>query len=101
MNVTQNFAVAEEQKRQRQIEDFIRRSEPTAGRVTWIDRLNPYRYFDAQRGAVKVEALPPNLVLPLKQANAPDVGLGAAGVCSYPFPPSIFDLLDSTRKKTK
>jgi hypothetical protein len=70
----QNFAVAEEQKRKRQIEEFIRKAEPISAHVSWIDRLNPYRLMSANRNAVKVNTLPPNLVLPLKQNVGPDVG---------------------------
>jgi hypothetical protein len=70
----QNFAVAEEQKRKRQIEEFIRKAEPVSKHVSWIDRLNPYRLISANRNAVKVNSLPPNLVLPLKQNVGADVG---------------------------
>ena len=80
----QNFAVAEEQKRKRQIEEFIRKAEPISAHVSWIDRLNPYRLMSANRNAVKVNTLPANLVLPLKQSVGPDVGAlpGKVGVLS-------------------
>lgn len=74
LSFAQNFAVAEEQKRKRQIEDFIRKSEPVSAHVSWIDRLNPYRLMNATRNAVKVDSLPASLVLPLKQTIGPDVG---------------------------
>jgi hypothetical protein len=79
----QNFAVAEEQKRKRQIEEFIRKAEPASAHVSWIDRLNPYRLMSANRNAVKVNTLPPNLVLPLKQNVGPDVGA---------LPPKVRDM---------
>jgi hypothetical protein len=72
----QNFAVAEEEKRKEQIEAFIRKSEPASAHVSWIDRLNPYRLMKAHHHSVKVETLPPNLVLPLKQNVGLDVGTG-------------------------
>ena len=75
-----NFAVAEEQKRKQQIEAFIRKSEPLSAHVSWIDRLNPYRLMKAHHGAIKVNALPPNLVLPLKQNVGTDVGSGLPSV---------------------
>jgi len=76
----QNFAVAEEQKRKRQIEEFIRKAEPASAHVSWIDRLNPYRLASANRNAVKVSTLPPNLVLPLKHRVGPDVGTSPSKV---------------------
>jgi hypothetical protein len=66
--------VAEEQKRKHQIDAFIRKSEPQSAHVSWIDRLNPYRLMSAHPNAVKVQTLPPNLVLPLKQNIGADVG---------------------------
>jgi len=72
----QNFAVAEEEKRKEQIEAFIRKSTPASAHVSWIDRLNPYRLMKAHHHSVKVETLPPNLVLPLKQNVGLDVGTG-------------------------
>jgi hypothetical protein len=71
--INENFQVAEEQKRKRQVEDFIRRGEPRSAHVSWIDRLNPYRLMKAKPSAVRVQALPEALVLPLKQ-NVGDVG---------------------------
>jgi len=68
--------VAEEEKRKEQIEAFIRKSTPASAHVSWIDRLNPYRLMKAHHHSVKVETLPPNLVLPLKQNVGLDVGTG-------------------------
>jgi hypothetical protein len=79
----QNFAVAEEQKRKEQIDAFIRKSEPESAHVSWIDRLNPYRLMKAHHHSIKVETLPPNLVLPLKQNVGMDVGTGT-NVGSWP-----------------
>ncbi|WWD18487.1 hypothetical protein CI109_102939 [Kwoniella shandongensis] len=71
--INENFAVAEEQKRKQQIEAFIRKAEMPSAHVSWIDRLNPYRLMTARHTAVKVDTLPPNLVLPLKQNIGADV----------------------------
>ncbi|WVQ85091.1 hypothetical protein IAT38_007255 [Cryptococcus sp. DSM 104549] len=71
--INENFAIAEEQKRKRQIEAFIRKAEAPSAHVNWIDRLNPYRLMTARHRAVKVDTLPPNLVLPLKQHVGVDV----------------------------
>jgi hypothetical protein len=69
-----NFELAEELKRKEQIEAFVRKTEPTSTHVNWIDRLNPYRLIKARHKAVKVDQLPPNLILPLKQSIGADVG---------------------------
>ncbi|ORY24315.1 high-affinity cell membrane calcium channel [Naematelia encephala] len=74
--INENFQVAEEQKRKQQIEAFIRKSEPQSVHVSWIDRLNPYRLMAPRHDAVKVDTLPANLVLPLRQSIGPDVGVG-------------------------
>lgn len=71
---SQNFEIAEEQKRKRQVEEFIRRGEPQSAHVSWIYRLNPYRLVKARHQAVHVRSLPQNLVLPLKQTVGADVG---------------------------
>jgi hypothetical protein len=70
----QNFEIAEEQKRKRQVEEFIRRGAPQSAHVSWIDRLNPYRLVKARHQAVQVRSLPQNLALPLKQTVGADVG---------------------------
>ncbi|KAK4687032.1 voltage-dependent calcium channel, partial [Tremellales sp. Uapishka_1] len=72
--INENFAVAEEQKRKQQIQAFIRKTEPQSAHVSWIDRLNPYRLMSARHNAVKVDTLPPNLVLPMKQNIGADIG---------------------------
>jgi hypothetical protein len=76
--------VAEEEKRKEQIEAFIRKSEPASAHVSWIDRLNPYRLMKAHHHSIKVETLPPNLVLPLKQNVGLDVGTGTT-VCHWRY----------------
>lgn len=60
--------MAEEQKRAQQVHAFIRRAEPAAATLSWIDRLNPYRRMKANPRAINVQALPENLVLPLKKS---------------------------------
>jgi hypothetical protein len=72
--INENFEVAEELKRKEQIDAFVRKTEPTSTHVNWIERLNPYRLIRARHKTVKVEELPPNLILPLKQSIGADVG---------------------------
>ncbi|WVQ72778.1 hypothetical protein IAR50_002338 [Cryptococcus sp. DSM 104548] len=73
--INENFAIAEEQKRRRQVEAFIRKAEAPSDHLTWIDRLNPYRLMTARHRAVKVGVLPPSLVLPLKHSSGVDVSM--------------------------
>ncbi|ODO05658.1 hypothetical protein I350_04717 [Cryptococcus amylolentus CBS 6273] len=75
--INENFAIAEEQKRKRQVEAFIRKAEAPSDHLTWIDRLNPYRLLTARHRAVKVGVLPPSLVLPLKHSSGVDVSMPA------------------------
>lgn len=72
--INENFEIAEEQKRKQQIENFIRKSAPVSTHVTLLERLNPYRLLKARHKAVRVDALPANLILPLKQSIGADVG---------------------------
>lgn len=66
--INENFEVAEEQKQAQQIHAYIRRAEPTAATVNWLDRFNPYRKLKANPKAVNVGALPDHLVLPMKKS---------------------------------
>ena len=67
--INEGFAVAEEEKQKAQIQAFVKRSEPQETSITWISRLNPYRYFPARPDVVNVASLPKNLVLPLGPAT--------------------------------
>lgn len=66
--INENFEVAEEQKRAQQVHAYIRQAEPTATTINWIERLNPYRKMKANPKAINVDALPDNLVLPMKKS---------------------------------
>ncbi|WVO12615.1 hypothetical protein L204_100220 [Cryptococcus depauperatus] len=66
--INENFAIAEELKRKQQVEAFIRKAETPSAHVSWIDRLNPYRLISSRHKAIRISALPPSLVLPLKQS---------------------------------
>ena len=73
MLTVQNFQIAEEQKRKKQIDEYIRKGGLQSVHVSWIDRLNPYRLVKAKPQDMRVKALPESLVLPLQQPNG-DVG---------------------------
>lgn len=66
--------MAEEQKRKEQIESFIRKTEPASAHVSWVERWNPYRLIKGRHKAVKIDTVPQNLILPLKQSIGADVG---------------------------
>ncbi|KAF5368727.1 hypothetical protein D9757_010428 [Collybiopsis confluens] len=66
--INENFDVAEEQKRRKQASHYWSTHQVEAGKATWVRRLNPYRWVKPNPVKVKVENLPPNLVLPMQQA---------------------------------
>ncbi|KAE9397917.1 hypothetical protein BT96DRAFT_1020456 [Gymnopus androsaceus JB14] len=66
--INENFDVAEEQKRSQQASNYWSTHQVQAGKVTWVRRLNPYRWVKANPVKLKVENLPSNLVLPMQQA---------------------------------
>ena len=70
--INENFEVAEEQKKSKQTSHFYRQQKARLGTVTWLRRLNPYRWIKASPVTVKVENLPSNLVLPMQKVLVQD-----------------------------
>ncbi|KAF9265047.1 hypothetical protein L218DRAFT_899321 [Marasmius fiardii PR-910] len=70
--INENFQVAEEQKKSKQASQYWATHRVQAGRVTWMRRLNPYRWVRANPVKVKVENLPSNLVLPMQKTLVQD-----------------------------
>ncbi|KAJ6472696.1 Ion transport protein-domain-containing protein [Mycena vitilis] len=71
--INENFDVAEEAKKGKQASNYWEEANrPTAGNVTWLRKLNPYRWIRASPVEVKVEALPANLVLPMQKSLVMD-----------------------------
>ncbi|KAJ7078435.1 Ion transport protein-domain-containing protein [Mycena belliarum] len=70
--INENFDVAEEAKKGKQATKYWELHRPQEGRVTWLRRLNPYRWIRASPVEVKVEALPANLVLPMQKSLVSD-----------------------------
>ncbi|KAJ6570981.1 Ion transport protein-domain-containing protein [Mycena vulgaris] len=66
--INENFDVAEEAKKGQQATNYWEQQRPQAGHVTWLRRLNPYRWIRASPVEVKVEVLPANLVLPMQKS---------------------------------
>lgn len=73
--INENFSVAEEVKRSQQASLYFQTEEPDKTKATWIQWLNPYRWFKPSPRAIVVESLPPNLVLPMQEALVQDYGL--------------------------
>nr|GAT59750.1 predicted protein [Mycena chlorophos] len=71
--INENFDVAEEAKKGKQATSYWEESHrPTAAHVSWIRKLNPYRWIRANPVEVKVEGLPSNLVLPMQKSLVED-----------------------------
>lgn len=74
--INENFNVAEESKKGQQATDYWAKThEPFRGHVSWIRRLNPYRWVKAAPVSVRVEHLPSNLVLPMQKALVQDYNM--------------------------
>jgi len=70
--INENFAIAEEEKRKQQLQQFVDRDQPKDSHISWIVRWNPYNRFRARPKAVAVDAIPSSLVLPMKKAVVRD-----------------------------
>lgn len=70
--INENFSVAEEVKHTQQASNYFQTEEPDKTKRTWIQWLNPYRWFKPSPRAIVVESLPPNLVLPMQKAVVQD-----------------------------
>ncbi|KAF8146232.1 Ion transport protein-domain-containing protein [Mycena galopus ATCC 62051] len=71
--INENFDVAEEAKKGQQATNYwVEASRPTAAHITWLRKLNPYRWIRASPVEVKVESLPANLVLPMQKSLVTD-----------------------------
>jgi voltage-dependent calcium channel len=74
--INENFNVAEETKKGQQATDYWATTHaPYTGHVSWIRRLNPYRWVKAAPVSVRVDNLPSNLVLPMQKALVQDYNM--------------------------
>jgi voltage-dependent calcium channel len=73
--INENFQVAEEAKKEHQATSYWASYQAEIGKPTWIRKLNPYRWVKANPVKVKVENLPPNLVLPIQKALVQDYAI--------------------------
>ena len=88
--INEGFSIAEAEKHKQQLKRFIRQTQPLRDDVSWISRLNPYRYLKDRPKAAKTGNLPGNLVLPLQKTVVRDFMSGSAG--SVSLRPSWHDL---------
>ncbi|KAJ7435576.1 Ion transport protein-domain-containing protein [Mycena galericulata] len=72
--INENFDVAEEVKGKQasNYSGWVEAYQLTAGHVSWMRKLNPYRWIRASPVEVKVEGLPSNLVLALHKSLVED-----------------------------
>ncbi|KAG6337189.1 hypothetical protein ID866_1903 [Astraeus odoratus] len=74
--INENFSVAEEAKKDKQASDYwARHQQQEVTQSRWIRRLNPYEWFKADPVTVRVENLPSNLVLPIRESVVQDYSL--------------------------
>ncbi|KDR66929.1 hypothetical protein GALMADRAFT_258813 [Galerina marginata CBS 339.88] len=84
--INENFEVAEEQKKSKQASDYYSQRKARHGSVTWLRRLNPYRWVKANPETAKVSNLPSNLILPMQKTLVQDYSLSRADSRSLPVP---------------
>ncbi|KAG7442714.1 uncharacterized protein BT62DRAFT_1079090 [Guyanagaster necrorhizus] len=70
--INENFDVAEESKRGKQVTNYYATTHQTQSSSGWFKRLNPYRWVPANPIKVKVENLPSNLILPMQKSLVQD-----------------------------
>ena len=70
--INENFDVAEEAKKGRQASHYWASQRQEKTQVSWVKKLNPYRWFAPAPKAIAVDNLPSSLVLPMQKALVQD-----------------------------
>lgn len=70
--INENFDIAEEAKKGRQASHYWASQRQEKTQVSWMKKLNPYRWFAPAPKAIAVDNLPPSLVLPMQKALVQD-----------------------------
>lgn len=70
--INENFDVAEEAKKGRQASHYWASQRQEKTQVSWMKKLNPYRWFSPAPKAIAVDNLPSGLVLPMQKALVQD-----------------------------
>jgi hypothetical protein len=63
----ENFEIAEEDKRQRQVQNFMERTENERSKKNVISRWNIYRYFRPKPKGLNITSIPNNLLLSVQK----------------------------------
>ncbi|CEP08594.1 hypothetical protein [Parasitella parasitica] len=63
----ENFEIAEEDKRKRQVLQFMEKTENELGQKTVVSRWNIYRYFKPKAKGLDIKNIPSNLVLSVQK----------------------------------
>lgn len=63
----ENFEIAEEDKRKRQVRNYMRKTELELDKKTVVSRWNIYRYFKPQAKGLDIKNIPSNLVLSVQK----------------------------------
>jgi hypothetical protein len=72
--INENFDIAEEAKKGRQASHYWASQRQETTHISWVKKLNPYRWFAPAPKAIAVDNLPSNLVLPMQKALVQDYG---------------------------
>lgn len=72
--INENFDVAEEAKKGKQASNYWE-AQKAQRKVSWMRKLNPYRWVKANPVTVHVEHLPSNLILPMQKTLVQDYNL--------------------------
>lgn len=70
--INENFDIAEEAKKGRQASHYWASQRQERTQVSWMKKLNPYRWFAPAPKAIAVDNLPSGLVLPMQKALVQD-----------------------------
>lgn len=70
--INENFDVAEEAKKGRQASHYWASQRQEKIQVSWMKKMNPYRWFAPAPKAIAVDNLPSGLVLPMQKALVQD-----------------------------
>jgi len=90
--INENFEVAEEQKKGKQASHYYNQQKARHGTVTWLRKLNPYRWVKANPETAKVTNLPSNLVLPMQKTLVQDHTMSRSNTRAAPSPSTVCEI---------
>ena len=84
--INENFDVAEEAKKGRQASHYWASQRQEKTQVSWMKKLNPYRWFAPAPKAIAVDNLPSSLILPMQKALVQDYNVPKRGPSTKVYP---------------